>query len=240
MKLSERVQAKSEERRWLILGVLCFSLLVIVLDNSILNVALPAIVRRARRHQHPAAVDGRRLHPRVRRAPADRGQPRRPLRPPSRAPVRLRRVRARFAGLGDGRFAGAAHRQPGVHGHRRRVHHARDAVHHHQRVPGPRAGQGHRRVGRDGGRGRRSRPAHRRVPARALLLGLGLPGEPADRRHRLAGRRLPDPRLEGPVRAPPRPDRRRPVDPRTGRSACSPSSRRPRTVGPTRSPSPAS
>jgi EmrB/QacA subfamily drug resistance transporter len=45
MSLSERVQAKSEERRWLILGVLCFSLLVIVLDNSILNVALPSIVR---------------------------------------------------------------------------------------------------------------------------------------------------------------------------------------------------
>ena len=34
----------AEERRWLILAVLCFSLLVIVLDNSILNVALPAIV----------------------------------------------------------------------------------------------------------------------------------------------------------------------------------------------------
>ena len=45
MSLSERVQAKAEERRWLILGVLCFSLLVIVLDNSILNVALPSIVR---------------------------------------------------------------------------------------------------------------------------------------------------------------------------------------------------
>jgi EmrB/QacA subfamily drug resistance transporter len=45
MSLSERVQARSEERRWLILGVLCFSLLVIVLDNSILNVALPSIVR---------------------------------------------------------------------------------------------------------------------------------------------------------------------------------------------------
>jgi EmrB/QacA subfamily drug resistance transporter len=45
MTLSERVQAKSEERRWIILGVLCFSLLVIVLDNSILNVALPSIVR---------------------------------------------------------------------------------------------------------------------------------------------------------------------------------------------------
>src|SRR5262245_54920017 len=45
MSLSERVQAKAEERRWIILGVLCFSLLVIVLDNSILNVALPSIVR---------------------------------------------------------------------------------------------------------------------------------------------------------------------------------------------------
>ena len=45
MSLSERVQDRAEDRRWLILGVLCFSLLVIVLDNSILNVALPAIVR---------------------------------------------------------------------------------------------------------------------------------------------------------------------------------------------------
>src|SRR3954462_10616069 len=45
MSLLERVQAKSEERRWLILGVLCFSLLIIVLDNSILNVAIPTIVR---------------------------------------------------------------------------------------------------------------------------------------------------------------------------------------------------
>jgi len=43
MTLSQRVQARAEERRWLILGVLCFSLLVIVLDNSILNVALPSI-----------------------------------------------------------------------------------------------------------------------------------------------------------------------------------------------------
>jgi len=42
---AERAQRHAEERRWLILGVLCFSLLVIVLDNSILNVALPSIVR---------------------------------------------------------------------------------------------------------------------------------------------------------------------------------------------------
>jgi EmrB/QacA subfamily drug resistance transporter len=43
--LSERAQSRAEERRWWILAVLCFSLLVIVLDNTILNVAIPTIVR---------------------------------------------------------------------------------------------------------------------------------------------------------------------------------------------------
>jgi EmrB/QacA subfamily drug resistance transporter len=43
--LSERVQARAFERRWWILTILCVSLLVIVLDNSILNVAIPTIVR---------------------------------------------------------------------------------------------------------------------------------------------------------------------------------------------------
>ena len=41
--LVERVQAKAYDRRWAILAVLCFGLLVIVLDNSILNVAIPTI-----------------------------------------------------------------------------------------------------------------------------------------------------------------------------------------------------
>ena len=40
---AQRIQEKAYERRWMILVVLCFSLLVIVLDNSILNVALPTI-----------------------------------------------------------------------------------------------------------------------------------------------------------------------------------------------------
>lgn len=39
----QRVQERALERRWAILAVLCFGLLVIVLDNSILNVALPTI-----------------------------------------------------------------------------------------------------------------------------------------------------------------------------------------------------
>src|SRR5438067_13646651 len=33
------------QRRWLILAVLCLSLLVIVVDNSILNVAIPTLER---------------------------------------------------------------------------------------------------------------------------------------------------------------------------------------------------
>lgn len=40
-----RAEQHAYERRWLILAVLCFSLLIIVLDNSILNVAIPTIVR---------------------------------------------------------------------------------------------------------------------------------------------------------------------------------------------------
>jgi EmrB/QacA subfamily drug resistance transporter len=38
-------QSQAFDRRWAILGVLCLSLLVIVVDNSILNVALPTLVR---------------------------------------------------------------------------------------------------------------------------------------------------------------------------------------------------
>ena len=39
------VDEKAYERRWWILGVLCLSLLIIVVDNSILNVALPTLAR---------------------------------------------------------------------------------------------------------------------------------------------------------------------------------------------------
>ena len=40
---AQRIQDKAYARRWWILAILCFGLLVIVLDNSILNVALPTI-----------------------------------------------------------------------------------------------------------------------------------------------------------------------------------------------------
>ena len=49
--------AEGYERRWWILGVLCLSLLVIGLDNTILNVALPTLVARPPRHR-PASCSG--------------------------------------------------------------------------------------------------------------------------------------------------------------------------------------
>src|SRR4051812_22759842 len=39
------VGSRRETNRWLTLGVLCLSLLVIVVDNTIVNVALPTLVR---------------------------------------------------------------------------------------------------------------------------------------------------------------------------------------------------
>ena len=98
--LSLRVQARSYERRWWILAVLCFSLLVIVLDNTILNVAIPTHRARPRRDEQPAAVDGRRVHLGVRRLAAHGGQPGRPFRTPRRAAARPRGVRPRLARVG--------------------------------------------------------------------------------------------------------------------------------------------
>ncbi len=42
--LEEEIDPRVHERRWLILGVLCMSLLIIVMDNTILNVAIPSLI----------------------------------------------------------------------------------------------------------------------------------------------------------------------------------------------------
>ena len=41
----EVIDPHVHDRRWLILGVLCMSLLIIVIDNTILNVAIPSLIR---------------------------------------------------------------------------------------------------------------------------------------------------------------------------------------------------
>src|SRR3954451_15888435 len=42
---ADDIDAKGSRSRWLVLAVLCLSLVVIVMDNTILNVALPTLVR---------------------------------------------------------------------------------------------------------------------------------------------------------------------------------------------------
>ena len=76
---------KAYDRRWWTLVVLSISLLVISLDNTILNVALPTIERDLGASAERPPVDRRLLHARIRRPAADDGQPRRPLRPAPRA-----------------------------------------------------------------------------------------------------------------------------------------------------------
>src|SRR5215204_5244834 len=43
--VDEPIDQKVHARRWLTLGVLCLSLLIIVMDNTILNVAIPSLIR---------------------------------------------------------------------------------------------------------------------------------------------------------------------------------------------------
>ena len=133
------------DRRWWTLAVLCLSLIVISVDNTILNVALPSIVREldAQGSQLQWIIDaytivfagllltagslGDRLG-RKRRA--------------HHGPGAVRDVLG--AGVASD-LAGDAHRRAWPDGHRRRVHLPDDAVDPHEHVP--RAGSGPRAIG---------------------------------------------------------------------------------------------
>ena len=182
--------AEGYERRWWILGVLCL-----------------AAGDRARQHdperrdpharagprgvEQPAAVDRRRLHPRVRRSAADRREPRRTSTDGAGARARPRDLRLRLDGVGVRELGHDPDRHPRPHGRRRRVDHAR------RRCRSSRTCSRRGARSRDrhlGGRVRprdRDRPGGRRLPARALLVGLGLPRQRPDRDRR-AHRRLVD------------------------------------------------
>ena len=68
----QAASAREYERRWWTLGVLCISLVMIVMANASLNVALPTLADELHAELELAAVDRRRLQPRVRRPAADR------------------------------------------------------------------------------------------------------------------------------------------------------------------------
>ena len=203
--IDERIHA----RRWFTLATLCLSLLIIVMDNTILNVAIPSLVRDlgATNSQLQWIVDGYTL--------VFAGL----LLTAGSLGDRCGRKRALRIGIvifAIGSVLSALAGSPQhlistrcADGRRRGADHALHPVDPDQRVPRPpRAGPGHRHLGRLLRPRRRPRPGHRRPPAAALLLELGLLGQPADRDRRTDPRLLLRARVEGPERPPPRPARR--------------------------------
>ena len=225
--------SQPDPRRWWTLVVLSASLLVIGLDNTILNVALPTLERDlgASSSQLQWIVDAYMLVFAglllTAGALGDRFGRKRAL------VVRTCRVRPRLRPLRRRHLPRGADRHPCPHGRRRRVHHAVHAVDHHRRLPPGRAAEGDRRVGGGLGARHRHRPRRRRLADRARELARDLPRQPAVRGRRAAGRALARARVQGP-------DARRgwtcPASasrsPASARS-CGRSSRRPRGAGPT-------
>ena len=153
------------------------------LDGLIVNIALPTLADRTRRHDPSAPVDRRRLPPRVHRTPARRRGPRRPLRPSAgadRSGSVLFGATSAYAGsVGHRR---RPDRRPGAHGHRRRGDLPGHLGDHHQHVH-----QTHERAKAIGiwsavsGIGVAAGPDRGRLAARALLVGIDLLRQPARR-----------------------------------------------------------
>ena len=94
-----RPMTMDSRTRWLALIVLCLGDLMIVLDTTIVNVALPSIRDGSRLLRDVARLGRERLPAHLRRLPAARRPARRPLRPPAAVPDRHRALHARLARL---------------------------------------------------------------------------------------------------------------------------------------------
>ena len=191
----------------------CAAVLAINLDTTIVNVALPSISTDLDAGTRAAAVDRRRLQPRLRRPGAGGGQPVRPLRPApgadprawsaSPAPASVGALVDSSGALIAARFAmgmSAARDLPD------------DAVDHQQHLPRAARARGRaRRLGCRRRHRRRRRPGRRRPAARALRLGQRLlgagPARPGDGR----GGVRAGPRVARPRRTAARPARARPL-----------------------------
>ena len=216
-------EATMHARRWWTLAVLCLSLLVIGLDNTILNVALPTLVARPRRH-HAASSSGSSTPTRS-SSPASCSPPAAwatgsagegPHHRPGRSSASARSPSA-CAGSAD-----AAHRHPGPHGHRRRARSCRPRCRSSPTSsPTRRAGQGHRRLGRRVRPRRRHRPAAPAAGCSSTSGGARCSWStcPIVDRWPWSPGASSCPSSQDPTRPRPRPGRRAPLDRRPGRPA---------------------
>ena len=188
------IDAAVYRRRWWILAVLCLSLLIVGIDGTIVNVALPSLVRElgASSSQLQWIVDAYTLvfasFLLVAGSTGDR------YRPQTRVARRFVHLRRGIARVGVRRLG----RHPDLHPcdprFRRRVHHAVDAVDPHQRVSAARTRPRDRHLGRHLGCRRRDRSDHGRLSPRAFLVGIDLPRQRPD--HHRRDRRDADDRSE--------------------------------------------
>ena len=218
-------------RRWKTLGVLSLSLVIIGLDNTILNVALPTLQDEfdASPSKLQWMVDSYLLV--FAGLLLVFGTLGRPLRPQARTPgrrvhLRPRQPRRPRRGLrrpGDRRTRGD--------GHRRGADHARHALDHRQRLHRRGARQGDRHLGRPRSGRNRARPTGRWTVARVVRLAVGLPRQrPVRALRRCCSASATCPRAVTPAPARSTCSERRSPPPASA-SSCTRSSRRPSRVG---------
>ena len=137
-----------ENKKWWTLAAVAVGLFMIMLDNTVVNVALPSMQALASHVAVGARVGGRRLRADVRRVHAHRRQARRLRRSPADLhgrPRRLHRRESRVRSRAERRLPDRRASRPGP---RRCADEPGDALDHHGDVPAARARQGDRHLGR--------------------------------------------------------------------------------------------
>ncbi len=171
--------------RWKALLVIGIAQLMVVLDASIVNLALPSRQGRPRHQRRRPAVGGHGVHPHLRRPAAARRPHRRLRGPQARLHHRSARVRRRLGARRHRADGGAAVRGPRAAGRVRRAAGAGGAVADHGDLPRAQGARPRvRRLRRDRRRWRRDRTAARRRPHRVPLVALVPAGQHPDRDHR--------------------------------------------------------
>ena len=154
-------------RPWTVLGLMLAAQFMVVLDVSVVNVALPSIGSDLQLQLLRLPVDGQRLRADERRPPAARRPDVRPLRPAPDVPHRGDALHRRLAGQRPRRLRAHPDRRAGRPGRRRRDAHPRGHVDRHDDVRRPPARHRPRRLGHHRQHGHRRRralrwPAHQR------------------------------------------------------------------------------
>ena len=174
--------AADDRSRWIALYVLCAGMLMIVLDVTVVNVALPSIQDDLGFSPVEPRLGRQRLPDRLRRSAAARRALRRPHRPQDHLHDRPRHLHRGLAAVRRGAEPGGAGRRPLHPGRGRRDDLGGHPRHDRDDVPrAARPGEGDRRLRLRRLRRRLDRAAGRRRPHRVDQLALDLLRQHPDR-----------------------------------------------------------